>query len=74
MVSKLSEQAENIMVRLNTIPEATLDFVTYMRYLDECGIQIDQLVNEVNFAYECFQLMQEYNIFVDETDKENYMG
>ena len=70
----LNEKAENIMVRLDAIPDTTLDYVTFMHYLDECGVHINKLIDEIDVTYQCFMLMKDYNIFVDESEKEDYMG
>lgn len=74
MVNQLNEKAENIMAKLAAIPENTLDFVNYMRYFNVAGTQIDNLITEIDFAYQCFTIMDEYNIFIDDLEKEAYMG
>lgn len=45
-----------------------------MRYFDECSKLIEALIEEIDYAYQCFVLMKDYNIAVDESEKENYMG
>lgn len=74
MVKDLAERTEAIMDKLAVMPENTSEVVAYMHYLDECGKDIEQLITEVDFAYQCYMLMAEYKIFVDEMEKESYMG
>lgn len=74
IVKDLGERTEVIMDKLAVIPENTQDVVAYLHYLDVCGKDIDQLITEVDFAYQCYLLMAEYDIFVDEMEKESYMG
>lgn len=62
------------MTKLTTDPDKTMDYVTFMRYLDECDKYIDQLTNDIDFAYQCFMLMKDYSIPVDDEEKENFMG
>lgn len=74
MVKDLSERTEVIMDKLAVMPENTPEVVAYLHYLDVCGKDIEQLITEVDFAYQCYLLMAEYDIFVDEMEKESYMG
>lgn len=74
MVKDLNKRTEAIMDKLAVIPENTPEVVAYLHYLDVCGKDIEQLITEVDFAYQCYLLMAEYDIFVDEMEKESYMG
>lgn len=62
------------MAKLTTDPDKTLDYVAFLRYLNECPKYIEQLISEIDFAYQCFMLMKEYTIPVDDEEKENFMG
>lgn len=74
LVDELTDRATDLMASLDAKPDTTLAIVEFIRYFDECGKQIEQLITEVDVAYQCFVLMNDYNIFVDEPEKESYMG
>lgn len=62
------------MKKLTTDPDKTLDYVSYMHYLDECHKHIEQLTIEIDFAYQCFMLINDFNIPIADEEKENFMG
>lgn len=72
-MNELAERAAALTYKLDTQPSDTVGFVDFMRYFDECGKQIEQLIVEIDYAYQCFTLMKDYGIFVDEPERENYM-
>lgn len=73
-VEELFERAIQLTVKLDTQPSDTVGLVEFMRYFDECGKQIETLIEEIDYAYQCFVLMKDYDIAVDDAEKENYMG
>lgn len=74
LVDELTVRANDLMASLDAKPKTTMEIVEFMRYFDEVGKHIDQLISEVDMAYQCFVLMKDFNIFVDEPEKESYMG
>lgn len=74
LVDTLTVRASDLMSSLDAKPNTTVELVQFMRYFEECGKQIESLIEEVDVAYKCFVLMQDYNVFVDEPEKESYMG
>lgn len=51
-----------------------MDYVAFLRYLTDCPKYIEELISDIDFAYQCFMLMKEYTIPVDDEEKENFMG
>lgn len=74
MVSELDKRTNKLMDELNREMGTTNEYVEYMRWFDECEKQIDVLIAEIDVAYECFIVMSDYDIFVDDQEKEAYMG
>lgn len=74
MVEELTERGTDLMASLDAQPDTTSGLVEFMRYFDECGEKIEELIAEVDVAYQCFTLMDDFHIFVDEPEKESYMG
>lgn len=70
----LSEKAGNTIAELNSIPTTTHQFVNYFHYLDNCQEKIQKLFSDIEFANEYFDLMVEFNIFIDETEREVFQG
>lgn len=73
-VAILSEKAGNTIAELNAIPTTTHQFVTYFHYLDNCQDKIQKLFADIDFAKEYFDLMIEFDIFIDDSEKEVFNG
>lgn len=71
MVGDLDLKANGILSKLTENPDKTIDWLMYIRYLDECSGQIDQLIINIDYTFECFILMEEYEISVKEEHKES---
>lgn len=74
MVEDLYNRATDLMASLDAQPDTTVALVEFMRYFEDCGKQIEGLVAEIDVAYQCFVLMQDFSIFIDDPEKEAYMG
>lgn len=62
------------MIKMTTMPETTIEYVHFMRYIDTCEQSIEDLIADVDYAYECFMLMKDFDIPVQDEEKEKYMG
>lgn len=73
-VADLARRAASVTIRLDTQPTELLGFVEFMQYFEECDKQIEQMMQEIDYAYDCFMLMKDYNLQVDDVAKEEFMG
>ncbi|KAJ6638438.1 Dynein axonemal heavy chain 6, partial [Pseudolycoriella hygida] len=73
-VAILSEKAGHTIAELNTLPTTTQQFVNYFHYLENCQEKIQKLFADIDFASEYFDLMEEFNISIDDSEKEVFQG
>lgn len=67
-------RAASVTIKLDTQPTDLLGFVEFMQYFEECEKQIEQMMHEINYAHDCFMLMKDYDLQVDDVAKEEFMG
>lgn len=69
----VQEKAELIHDKLMTPQEETKQFVTFMHYLDNCGVKIEDLKRELEFAYQVLRIMKTHGIVVLDEIKDLYL-
>lgn len=72
-VSTVIEKGQEVIMRLKSIPDETLQFVSYLRYVDLCADIFDKLDVDLKYAYDVFIMMKQYSFFVDDTEKDKYL-
>lgn len=72
MVIELEIEAEKILKILLSKPDKTIDCLAYIRYLDECAREIEQLMINIDYTFDCFGLMEEYRMAVQEKHKKSH--
>lgn len=72
-VFEVREKAENLMTKLTTPPTEASNFVNYLDFLDKCPARIDDISKFLGYALRSFQIMREFEIQVEEDEKENYL-
>lgn len=73
-VTDLTRRAASVTIKLETQPTDLLGFVEFMQYFEECEKQIEQMMQEIDYAHDCFMLMKDYNLQIDDVAKEEFMG
>lgn len=71
MVFELESKTNAILAKLIETPDKTLDCLMHIRYLDENSMLIDELMKKVNYLFECFALMDEYQMVVQDAHRES---
>lgn len=72
-VTAVMEKGQEIIMRLKANPDETLQFVSYLRYIDLCSEIFDRLDIDLKYAYDVFILMNQYKFFVDDSEKDKYL-
>lgn len=72
-VATVIEKVQEVIVRLKSSPDETLQFVSYLRYIDLCADIFDKLDVDLKYAYDVFIMMKQYSFFVDDTEKDKYL-
>lgn len=72
-VAQTQEKLEEIMVKIQNYPNDTMSYVNYMRYTDQCATIISKMEEEFKYAYEVFVLMKQFNVPVDDLEKDKYL-
>lgn len=71
MVVELETKANAILTKLMETPDKTLDCLMHIRYLDENALVIDELLKNINYISECFTLMDEYQMVVQDAHRKS---
>lgn len=71
MVIELESKASAILMKLMETPDKTLDCLVHVRYLDQNSLLIDELMKKVNYLFECFALMDEYQMVVQDAHRKS---
>ena len=72
-VTEVREKAENLMTKLTTTPQEAQSFVNYLDFLEKCEGKIAEIEKVLSYALRAFQIMQNFEIMVDEEEKENFL-
>lgn len=72
MAIDLESNADGILTKLLANPDKTMDRLMHIRYLDECSLEIEQLTNDINYTFECFSLMEECQMCVQNDQRESH--
>lgn len=72
-VAQTLEKLEEIMVKIQNHPDDTMSYVNYMRYTDQCTTIIGKAEEEFKYAYDVFVLMKNFNVSVDDSEKDKYL-
>lgn len=72
-VAQTQEKLEEIMVKIQNYPDDTMSYVNYMRYTDQCATIISKTEEEFKYAYDVFVLMKQFNVPVDDLEKDKYL-
>jgi hypothetical protein len=72
-VTEVREKAENLMTKLTTTPQEAQSFVNYLDFLEKCEGKIAEIEKVLSYALRAFQIMQNFEIMVDEDEKENFL-
>lgn len=73
-VEKILYNTEELMGQIKYIPNTTSELVSYIRWLNDVGTQIEALLADVDYAHDVFILIKDFNIFINDDEKEKYMG
>lgn len=72
MAIDLESKADGILTKLMGKPDKTIDRLMHIRYLDECSMEIEQLMKDIDYTFECFLLMEEYQMCVQIDQRESH--
>lgn len=72
-VVEVREKAENLMTKLTTTPQDAQSYVTYLDFLEKCEARITEIEKVLKYALRAFQIMQNFEIMVDDDEKENFL-
>lgn len=73
-VEKILFNTGELMGQIKYVPNTTNELVTYIRWLNDVGSEIDVLLADVDYAHDVFILIKDFNIFINDDEKEKYMG
>lgn len=73
-VEKILLNTEELMGQIKYVPNTTAELVAYIRWLQDIGSQIDVLMADVDYAHDVFILIKDFGIFINDDEKEKYMG
>uniref|UniRef100_A0A336LHG4 CSON012522 protein n=1 Tax=Culicoides sonorensis TaxID=179676 RepID=A0A336LHG4_CULSO len=69
----VQEKTEYIHDNLSTKFDETKPLVQFLHYLDECGAKIDNIKEDLLYAYNVFRIMKEHNVTVLDDLKDLYL-
>ncbi|XP_055843876.1 dynein axonemal heavy chain 6 [Episyrphus balteatus] len=72
-VEKIQLKAEEFIAKITSAPTTTTELVAHLRYLTNVEADLEILFKEVDYAHDCFILIKDFNIFIDQQEKEKYM-
>lgn len=72
-VKEVIFKAENVLTKLITPPDDTKKIVQYLYYIDKCPEIIQKIEDQLNYALRTLQIMKQYEIVVNDEDKEGYL-
>jgi len=69
----LYDKVEELRGKLLLLPQKTLEYVEYMRYISRCSEDIDKLDEERDYIYQLFVLLKDYEVKIDDLEIEKYL-
>ncbi|CAH1180440.1 unnamed protein product [Phaedon cochleariae] len=73
-VDGLMAEVEEIQTYLLQEPLATVDFVKYLEYIEECTTRVDKMELELDYCKELYDIVEEFAISVAQEELQNYLG
>lgn len=66
--------AEDTEKYLSTEPGATIDFVSFIEYIESANSKVDDMEAALEYCKELYDIMEEFEIPIPEIDLNNYLG
>ncbi|XP_050519336.1 dynein axonemal heavy chain 6 [Diabrotica virgifera virgifera] len=73
-VDALIEESAEIEAFLFKEPTATADYVKYLEYIEQSNVRADEMENIYDYCKELYDIIDEFNINVDNEEVNTYLG
>lgn len=70
----LAPKVDNFLMKLATIPKDTYEIVRYLFFVDHCTEDFEKLQVDLGEAYRIFQVIKEFDVLIDFSEKDRYFG
>lgn len=72
-VERTWQETTELLSRITSEPETTLEIVNHLRYIAECDAEVQKLFEAIDYAHDVFMIIKDFQIPIDDEKRDDYM-